>query len=57
MKERKREQYIALGMVFGMLGGVIFDNIALGLCFGLMGGVLMSAQKKKSDDQEDEPED
>lgn len=33
--------YIPLGLCFGMMIGMILDNLALGLCFGLIGGVIL----------------
>lgn len=43
--------YIPLGLCFGMMFGMMLDNLALGICFGLIGGVVLDnitrSNKKK----------
>ena len=56
MSERKPEEYIGLGLIFGMLGGIIFDNIALGLVFGVAIGAALSEKRKKEIAEQDEAE-
>ena len=37
------------GLILGILGGVIFDNLALGIVFGLLLGAGVGAAKSKLD--------
>ena len=43
-------KWMAIGTGFGLMFGVLFDNIALGLMFGLMFGSALDAHENKSED-------
>jgi hypothetical protein len=40
------------GLILGILGGVIFDNLALGIVFGLLLGAGAGAAKSKLGNRE-----
>jgi hypothetical protein len=40
------------GLILGILGGVIFDNLALGIVFGLLFGAGAGAAKSKLGNRE-----
>jgi uncharacterized membrane protein (Fun14 family) len=46
IKKKDNENYIGIGLCFGVAFGSAFDNIGLGICLGLVFGVAMHKCKK-----------
>jgi hypothetical protein len=44
--------YAGGGLVLGIIGGVIFDNLALGIVFGLLLGAGVGAAKSNLSDRD-----
>ena len=42
-----RDKMIGIGLTFGVLFGILIDNVGLGICLGLAIGVGMGSIQKK----------
>ena len=42
-----RDKIIGIGLTFGVLFGILIDNVGLGICLGLAIGVGMGSIQKK----------
>ena len=49
-----RDKMIGIGLTFGVIFGILIDNVGLGICLGLaIGAGMVEIQKKRKEKTED----